>query len=202
MSFATLAKRLKREHGHAAAGDIVMTVAADFLRGGEPTFARAFDHRGSLLLTLQRRESEGWGAFKTRARVEAGNVAGASSLLIGGLPDLDASVSDHTSRNLEVSPPRGAIILAEAALHPSQVQALELIRENRRVALVAGRRWGKSTILITLAVDAALSGKRVGMFAPTRALMSPLLMEIAAVCAACVDQSRFGRDSAAQRRSC
>ena len=45
---------------------------------------------------------------------------------------------------------------------------------------MAGRRWGKSTILITLAVDAALSGKRVGVFAPTRTLMSPLLMEIAA----------------------
>jgi hypothetical protein len=46
--------------------------------------------------------------------------------------------------------------------------------------LVCGRRWGKSTILITLAVDAALSGKRVGLFTPTRTLMSPLLMEIAA----------------------
>ena len=45
--------------------------------------------------------------------------------------------------------------------------------------MVAGRRWGKSTILITLAVDAALSGKRVEVFAPTRTLMSPLLMEIA-----------------------
>ena len=56
--------------------------------------------------------------------------------------------------------PRGIITLPEAALHPSQVEALELIRGNRRVALVAGRRWGKSTILITFAVDAALSGKR------------------------------------------
>src|SRR5271165_121465 len=130
MSFATQAKRLKREHGHAAAGDIVVPVAADFLRGGEPTFARAFDHRGSLLLTLQRRESEGWEAFKTRARGEAGKVAGACSLLIGGLRDPDASVSDHTSRNLEVSPPRGAIILPEAALHPSQIEALELIRKH------------------------------------------------------------------------
>ena len=51
-------------------------------------------------------------------------------------------------------PPRGAIILPEAALHPSQVEALDLIREHRRVALVCGRRWGKTTILITLAVDA------------------------------------------------
>ena len=76
--------------------------------------------------------------------------------------------------------PRAVITLPEAALHPSQIKALELIRQHRRVALVCGRRWGKSTILITLAVDAALSGKRVGMFAPTCTLMSPLLMEIAA----------------------
>ena len=75
--------------------------------------------------------------------------------------------------------PRGAITLPEAALHSSQIEALELVRQHRRVALVAGRRWGKSTILITLAVDAALSGRRVGLFAPTRTLMSPLLMEIA-----------------------
>lgn len=45
--------------------------------------------------------------------------------------------------------------------------------------MVCGRRWGKSTILITLAVDAALSGKRVGVFAPTPTLLAPLLMEIA-----------------------
>jgi hypothetical protein len=69
--------------------------------------------------------------------------------------------------------------LPETALHPSQRQALGLIRKHRRVGLVCGRRWGKSSLLTTLAVDAAMSGKRVGMFAPTRTLMSPLLMEIA-----------------------
>jgi hypothetical protein len=74
---------------------------------------------------------------------------------------------------------RGAIVLPETPLHPSQIQALELIRTHRRVALVAGRRWGKSTMLITLAVDAALSGRRVGVFAPTCALLSPLLQAIA-----------------------
>jgi len=98
-------------------------------------------------------------------------------LLIGGLPDADSDDVDIESRARES--PRGTIVLPEAALHPSQIEALELIRAHRRVALVAGRRWGKSTILITLAVDAALSDKRVGVFAPTRTLMSPL-MEIAA----------------------
>ena len=184
MSFESRALRLEREHGRAGADDIVVTVAADFLHGGEPTFARTFDRRGSMVGTVQRAQGEGWAAFKARAVVEAGKVAGACSLLIGGLPDGDGDVGGDSGEG-NVSPlptddlPRGAITLPEAALHSSQIEALELARQHRRVALVAGRRWGKSTILITLPVDAALSGRRVGMFAPTRTLMSPLLMEIA-----------------------
>jgi hypothetical protein len=178
MSFESRAIRLERAHGRAGVGDIVVTIAADFLHGGEPTFARAFDRRGSLLMDLQRLEDEPWEAFKARARVEAGKTAGGCSLFIGGLPD-EGVVKARLGGFNGLELPRGAIALPEAALHLSQVQALELIRRHRRVALVCGRRWGKSTILITLAVDAALSGKRVGVFAPTRTLMSPLLMEIA-----------------------
>ena len=157
-------------------GALSTLVAADFLRGGAPMFARAFDRQGVQICATQRLADEPWPAFKARARVEASEAAGARSLLIGGLPD---GVSADLDRGTE-EPPRGAITLPEATLHPSQIEALELIRNHRRVALVCGRRWGKSTILITLAVDAALSGKRVGVFAPTRTLMSPLLMEIAA----------------------
>jgi hypothetical protein len=184
MSFESRALRLERAHGRVGADDMVVAVAADFLHGGEPTFARVFDRRGSLLLGLQRLRDESWRAFEARARVEAGKVAGACSLLIGGLPDGGGDVGGDSGEG-NVSPlptddlPRGAITLPEVALHCSQIEALELVRQHRRVALVAGRRWGKSTILITLAVDAALSGRRVGMFAPTRTLMSPLLMEIA-----------------------
>jgi hypothetical protein len=187
VSFESRAIRLERAHGRASADDIVVTVAADFLRGGESTFARAFDRRGALLFATQRLKDEPWRAFEVRARVEeAGRVAGVCSLLIGGLPDNGASDDDlgnhgRGDNGNENDLPRGAITLPEAALHPSQVEALGLVREHRRVALVCGRRWGKSTILITLAVDAALSGKRVGMFAPTRTLMSPLLMEIHAL---------------------
>ena len=99
-------------------------------------------------------------------------------MLIGGLPE-DVVDVRSADRFLAVDPPRGAIVLPEAALHPSQIQALELIRANRRVVLVCGRRWGKSSLLVALAVDAALSGKRVGIFAPTRTLLSPLLHAIA-----------------------
>ena len=70
MSFESRAIRLERAHGRASADDIVVTVAADFLRGGEPTFARAFDRRGSLLIGLQRLKDEPRRAFEVRARVE------------------------------------------------------------------------------------------------------------------------------------
>ena len=118
----------------------------------------------------------------------AGEIAGATTLFIGGLPPeetvrsaIGGDIGDMGGMPLFTPNdlPRGAIVLSEAALHPSQRQALGLIRKHRRVGLVCGRRWGKSSLLTTLAVDAALSGKRVGMFAPTRTLMSPLLMEIA-----------------------
>ena len=180
MTFEMRALRLEREHGRGAASDIVVTAAADFLHGGAPTFARAFDRRGALLVTTQRLQGEAWEPFRARARGEAGRTPGASSLLVGGLPDADYGDAIPWAGLPSDDLPRGTIVLPETALHPSQVEALELIRRHRRVALVAGRRWGKSSLLITLAVDAALSGKRVGVFAPTRTLMSPLLMEIAA----------------------
>lgn len=68
-------------------GAMTVTTAADFLCGGPPTFARAFDRRGSLVCTIQRALDEGWTAFVARARVEAVKTVGASSLLVGGLPD-------------------------------------------------------------------------------------------------------------------
>ena len=68
MSFESRAIRLERAHGRASADDIVVTVAADFLHGGEPTFARVFDRRGSLLIGRQRLRDEPWRAFEARAR--------------------------------------------------------------------------------------------------------------------------------------
>ena len=121
VSFESRALRLEREHGHAGADDIVVTVAADFLHGGEPTFARAFDRRGSLIFAKQRLEGEPWATFKTRARVEAGKAAGACSMLIGGLPgegEGESKVGMFADFN---ELPRGVIVLPEAALHPSQI---------------------------------------------------------------------------------
>ena len=165
-------------------GDAIpLAVAADFLNGGAPSFARIHDRRGGLLESLARLDSEPWAAFKARVKAEAAQTDEARSAVIGGLPvgvGEPVDVGEDGSRNLDTSgePPRGAITLDTESLHASQRQALALIRAHRRVVLVAGRRWGKSTMLVTLAVDAVLSGKRVGVFAPTRTFLSPLLGEI------------------------
>jgi hypothetical protein len=161
----------------AARSSVITTTAMDFMHGGEPTFARAFDRKGMRLWSTQRGPLEPWKAFRDRARGEAAKIPNARSLAIGGLPD-GPLVIDAGDRRLSADPLPGAIVLPETAMHPSQVAAFELVRRHRRVVLACGRRWGKSTILITLAVEAALSGKRIGLFAPTRALMSPLMREI------------------------
>jgi hypothetical protein len=174
-----LDRRLGRVEREIARSDTIPTaIAADFLHGGAPGFARIFDRRGRRLTTIERLTDEPWAAFRDRVRDQVGNTAQAACSLVGGLPEdvIDVSFAD---RFLPAEPPRNAIVLPEAALHPSQVEALDLIRNHRRVVLVCGRRWGKSSLLVALAVDAALSGKRVGIFAPTRTLLSPLLHAIA-----------------------
>ena len=178
MSFESRALRLEREHGRAGADDIMVTIAADFLRGGEPTFARTFDRRGVLLGAIQRLQDEPWATFKARVVAEAGRTTGACSVLIGGLPD---GGERHGSGDGEIHDselPRGVITLPDIPPHPSQLQALDLIRGHRRVALVAGRRWGKTSLLTMLAVDGALSGRSVGVFCPTYKFLGPLFEPI------------------------
>lgn len=54
-------------------------------------------------------------------------------------------------------------------LHAAQERVL---REARRYNVLAcGRRWGKTTLLMDIAINAALEGKRVGWFAPIYALL-------------------------------
>jgi hypothetical protein len=69
--------------------------------------------------------------------------------------------------------------LVDVPLHPSQREAVELIGANRRTCLVCGRRWGKSVVVTTLAVDGAIAGQSVAIAAPTYRLMRPLLDTVA-----------------------
>jgi hypothetical protein len=168
MSFATRVERLKREYGRADSENVIVTVAADFLNGGAPAFARAFSRKGEELAVYVRFEDEALSAFRDRTRSEAQELAGAARVMVGGLgaPDRSAGVGGL---------PRGAVTLPDIPLHASQREAVELIERARRAALVCGRRWGKSTVIVTLAVAYALQGKSVGCFAPTFRFLRPLI---------------------------
>jgi hypothetical protein len=50
-------RKLKTAAANLSDG-IPIAIAADFLHGGEPGFARIFDRRGRRLTTVQRRENE------------------------------------------------------------------------------------------------------------------------------------------------
>ena len=77
------------------------------------------------------------GPSRARATMEAGRTAGACRLFFGGLPDAGSDAGD-TEPGARDDLPRGAIVLPDTPPHPSQLQALDLIRGHRRVAL-AGR---------------------------------------------------------------
>jgi len=96
-------------------------------------------------------------------------------LLIGGLPDRDLIVNENVNND---DLPRGAVTLPDIPPHSSQLEALKLIHNHRRAALVAGRRWGKTSLLAMLAVNGALAGRSVGVFCPTYKFLGPLFEPI------------------------
>ena len=157
-------------------GALSMLVAADFMTGGAPTAAEAYDRKGVRLAKFARSEDETFIAFRERVREAAHALPGAVRVKIGGFARGPSSGSLASLQGV----PRGAVALPEIPLHVSQLKALELIRGNRRVALVAGRRWGKTVMLALLAVDAVISGKSVGIFCPTYKLLGPMFEPVVA----------------------
>ena len=76
--------------------------------------------------------------------------------------------------------PREVITLPDGGgLHPGQARAVRVILDRKRVVLRAGRRWGKSTLLIALAADEALRGRPVGYFSPLFKTAAPVFDALA-----------------------
>ena len=66
-------------------------------------------------------------------------------------------------------------------MHPSQARAVRAILDRKRTVIRAGRRWGKSTILIALASDEAIRGRPVGYFCPLFRIATPVFDALALV---------------------
>jgi hypothetical protein len=145
-------------------------VAEDFARGGVGNFGRLCDRRGDVVELVRRYEDEPYGAFLDRARRYRDRV-GAPRLVVGGIdPDFDPGT---------VLPPpeliqRGAIALPDGGgLHPHQAEAARLALDHKRLVLRAGRRFGKTAMLIALGADEALRGRPVGFFTPLHKIGAP-----------------------------
>ena len=65
-------------------GALSTLVAADFMTGGSPTAAEAYDRRGALLATFARQEEETFAAFRERVREAAHALPGAARVKLGG----------------------------------------------------------------------------------------------------------------------
>jgi hypothetical protein len=168
-------RELNRRAARARSPEMSVMTALDFARGGQPSSAYVYNRQGIRLGSWARDQDEGFGAFRDRARTLASAIAGASRLVLGGLPDLDGVIGEPWPGPV----PAFAIRLPDPMLHSSQLEALRLIQSHRRVVLRAGRRWGKSTLLTATAVSDTLAGKAVGLFSPTYKLMSPVFGAIA-----------------------
>jgi hypothetical protein len=58
-------------------------------------------------------------------------------------------------------------------LHSGEIEAAAVAQAHRFSAWKCGRRFGKTSTLVTLAIDAALCGQAVGYFAPAYKLSAP-----------------------------
>ena len=74
------------------------------------------------------------------------------------------------------------IVLVRPVLHPGQERVLS--EAKRFNVLECGRRFGKTTLGVDLAIDTALDGKPVGWFAPTYKIVADAWREL---CAATTD---------------
>ena len=120
-------------------------------------------------------KSESQDDFVERARGRA-IALGTPRLVVGGFdPGFDADA-------VPWSPvaPREVITLPDGGgLHPGQARAARVTLDRKRVVLRAGRRWGKSTLMIALAADEALRGRPVGYFSPLFKTAAPVFDALA-----------------------
>jgi hypothetical protein len=114
------------------------------------------------------------GGRLTASRVKPSSIAPEASLkaagrrgcLSGGIdpnppPEDDRGAPQARREAIRLPSDEGS-----GGLHSGQAEALRTILAHKRVALRAGRRFGKSLLLVALAADEALRGRPVGYFTP------------------------------------
>jgi hypothetical protein len=153
---------------------LTIHTAIDFVTGSPtPDFARLADQNGEVFALIERQSGESYGAFRRIARAAA-EARGATKLVFGGL---HPRLVDNAALGRPPSPARGlsrdAIHPPDGPLHSGEIEAAIVAQAHRFTAWRCGRRFGKSSALVALAIDAALCGQAVGYFAPAYKLSAP-----------------------------
>jgi hypothetical protein len=182
VSFASQCARIRREYCIPDASVAIPTIRLnEFVTGAEfADFARAVDERGRLIETYRRGPDGDWHMFFERARNDA-QERRAAKIVFGGL-DIEAILGDASMAIL--APPLGPLEPDAPYLrwpvqpHPKQVELLQAIFSNRYLAAACGRRMGKTTTTMMVAIDEFALGRRVGMFYPDYSFANPVYEEL------------------------
>jgi hypothetical protein len=164
-------------------------VAENFAFGGAADFARICSARGNVLETIRRADGERHAAFLDRVRGHA-EASGMPQPVVGGIdPAFDPEAVYEPVESAE----HGAIQLPDGPLHLAQRRALRRILDNRRAIVRAGRRFGKTALLIALTVDEVLCGRAVAYVCPQYKTASPVFAQLLMVLAPIVVHKDRGR---------
>jgi hypothetical protein len=153
---------------------LTVHTAIDFVTGSPtPNFARLADRNGEVFALIERRNDESYGRFRGVARTAA-EARGAAKLVFGGLhPRLAGNAAPGLTSSTAGGLFRNAIHPPDGPLHSGEIEAAAVAQAHRFSAWKCGRRFGKTSTLVTLAIDAALCGQAVGYFAPAYKLSAP-----------------------------
>ena len=173
-------ERLIGEWIAAEPASLTIHTAIDFVTGSPaPDFARLADRNGVVFALIERRSDESYPTFRGVARAAA-EARGAAKLVFGGLhPRLAALTAgrDMAAPAPSTVPPRdlfrGVLRPPDGPLHSGEIEAAVVAQTNRFTAWKCGRRFGKTSTMIALAMDAVLTGQSVGYFSPAYKLSSP-----------------------------
>ena len=173
MSVAALG-RLIDEWIAVEPASLTIHTAIDFVTGSPtPDFARLADRNGEVFALIERRNDESYGRFRGVARTAA-EARGAAKLVFGGLhPSLAGNAAHGLPTTAASGLFRGSIRPPDGPLHSGEIEAAAVAQTHRFSAWKCGRRFGKTSTLVALAIDAALCGQAVGYFAPAYKLSAP-----------------------------
>ena len=167
-------ERLIGEWIAAEPASLTIHTAIDFVTGSPaPDFARLADRNGVVFALIERRSDESYPSFprggprrrggpwggQAGVRRAASRLAGMAALAPSTVPARDLF--------------RGVLRPPDGPLHSGEIEAVIVAQTNRFTAWKCGRRFGKTSTLIALAMDAALFGQAVGYFSPAYKLSSP-----------------------------